>query len=180
MTNYLLLSIVFTVIAKGIPLHIGKSRRLNIRCFRTKATVRSILDTEPTAGDFQLVTSGSGRKIVNGDILDVQYTASLKEQPQTILARDNVGKFTVGDSSMISGWDSCLLKMRVGDRVRTTCPSEMAYGKKGIEGVVPPDADIELDITVLGWLGNQLRPESLFESEIESARQHSTKSKVSM
>ena len=42
-----------------------------------------------------------------------------------------------------------------------------AYGEKGVSPVIAPNSDIEVDIKVLAWLGNQMRPESLFQKDLD-------------
>jgi hypothetical protein len=51
---------------------------------------------------------------------------------------------------MIDGWEEAIKTMRVGERaiVRITNPA-MGYGADGVPPVVPPNAEIELDLEVL-------------------------------
>jgi hypothetical protein len=49
------------------------------------------------------------------------------------------------------------------------CQPSYAYGDKGVGGlsVVPPNSQVQIDILVMAWLGNQLRPESLFSKDLD-------------
>jgi hypothetical protein len=51
---------------------------------------------------------------------------------------------------MIDGWEEAIKTMRVGERaiVRITNP-KLGYGPAGVPPVVPPNAEIELDLEVL-------------------------------
>ena len=57
--------------------------------------------------------------------------------------------FLVGWNQQTPGWDLALKKLRVGDDVDIFIPSELARGEKGIEGIVPPNANNILSLRVL-------------------------------
>lgn len=52
---------------------------------------------------------------------------------------------------MIKCWDESILQLTLGDSVTVTCPSDTAYGSRGAGGVIPPNADLEFDIEMLGF-----------------------------
>ena len=39
--------------------------------------------------------------------------------------------------------------MSVGETITLFCPAELAYGEHGIGGVIPPNSDLEYEITLL-------------------------------
>lgn len=51
---------------------------------------------------------------------------------------------------MVPGWEKALQTMRVGERaiIRLTDPS-LGYGSNGVPPLVPPNAELEFDITLL-------------------------------
>jgi len=57
---------------------------------------------------------------------------------------------TVGGGDMIDGWEEAIKTMRIGERaiVRITDP-ELGYGATGFVPIVPPNAEIELDLEIL-------------------------------
>jgi hypothetical protein len=67
---------------------------------------------------------------------------------------------------MIKGWDLGVSSMRVGERALIKCSPAYAYGTNGVRTVIPPNAAIELDVKLVAWLGNQLRPETLFQKDL--------------
>lgn len=69
---------------------------------------------------------------------------------------------------MIKGWDLGVSSMRIGERALIKCSSAYAYGANGVRTVIPPNAAIELDVKLVAWLGNQLRPETLFQKDLVS------------
>jgi FKBP-type peptidyl-prolyl cis-trans isomerase len=40
----------------------------------------------------------------------------------------------------------------VGSKVEITCPSALAYGKDGLDGIVPPNEDLEFVMEVVNVL----------------------------
>lgn len=57
---------------------------------------------------------------------------------------------TVGSGEMIEGWEYAIKTMKIGERavVRISDPS-LGYGQSGVPPVVPPDAEIEIDLEIL-------------------------------
>ena len=41
--------------------------------------------------------------------------------------------------------------MSKGEKIRVTCPSELAYGSRGAGGVIPPNSDLNFEIELLSW-----------------------------
>lgn len=39
--------------------------------------------------------------------------------------------------------------MKVGEKLRVFIPSSLAYGERGIPGVIPPDAPLVFDIEIV-------------------------------
>lgn len=89
--------------------------------------------------------------IGENDVVMVNYTArvaagevydSNQELGEPVPLKANVGM-------MIPGWETGLLKMSIGDEGRIMIPSAQAYGEDGYLTVVPPDADIIVDIEIV-------------------------------
>jgi hypothetical protein len=114
-----------------------------------------------------------GKKIEAGDILAIEYvtkTVLPGGGEGRVIARGNKEKFVFKDGSLIRGWDIGVGSMRVGEKARIFCQSAYAYGEKGVlplANVVPANAGLEIEIRILAWLGNQLRPESLFSKDLD-------------
>ena len=68
---------------------------------------------------------------------------------------------------MIKGWDIGVSSMKIGERAILKCSPDYAYGSSGIPAVIPPDSNVEIDIKIVAWLGNQLRPETLFQKDLD-------------
>lgn len=74
-----------------------------------------------------------------------------KESDANGLPANKKGKvfsFTIGDGSVIKGWDIGVAGMQAGGERRITIPADLAYGKKGVAGI-PGNAELTFDLRLL-------------------------------
>lgn len=112
------------------------------------------------------IGSGKGKAIEPGDILAIEYKATVRGQDKPF-AKAFQEKVIFQDGTMVKGWDIAVGSMTVGEKASFTLNSKYAYGEKGVGSIIPPGSDIDIDLKVLAWLGNQLRPESLFQKDLD-------------
>lgn len=95
---------------------------------------------------------GSGAKVNDGDLLEIDYKVLLKDRSVVdgnhLLNKESM-PFMVGFNMQTKGWDIALRELKVGDFAEIIIPSDLARGSKGIEGLIPPNADNILKIKVL-------------------------------
>ncbi len=99
-----------------------------------------------------ILKEGSGPAAKTGDMVTVNYTGTLADG--TVFDSSlNPGRtpfqFTLGQNSVIQGWELGVLGMKVGEERKLTIPPELAYGSTGAGGVIPPNATLMFDITML-------------------------------
>jgi FKBP-type peptidyl-prolyl cis-trans isomerase len=63
--------------------------------------------------------------------------------------RNSPFKLTIGVGQVIKGWDHGLIGICVGDRLKLTIPSELAYGSRGAGGIIPGGAALVFDVELL-------------------------------
>jgi len=136
------------------------------RLHATSASLAVVSLTEDNGVRKEVINSGSGKKIETGDILAVEYVAMLLDTKE-VFARGDKEQFIVTDGSLIKGWDIAVTSMKIGEKARFIINSDYAYGGKGVDPVIPANSNIEIQIKVLAWLGNQLVPESLFQKDLD-------------
>ncbi|MGM0479642.1 MAG: FKBP-type peptidyl-prolyl cis-trans isomerase [Bacteroidota bacterium] len=96
---------------------------------------------------------GDGPKLEKGDVIKIDYRNKLEDG--TVYDGNHLVKkpylpFVVGWGQQTEGWDIAMQHLRIGDDVDIEIPSHLARGEKGIEGVVPPNADNFLSLRILG------------------------------
>ena len=100
---------------------------------------------------------GSGKEALSGKTVEVNYTGWLHSPTAKDLRGtkfdSSVGRgpfeFALGAGRVIKGWDEGVAGMKVGGKRTLIIPSEMAYGKRGAGGVIPPDATLVFDVELL-------------------------------
>ena len=100
---------------------------------------------------------GKGKEAVAGKTVEVHYTGWLHE-PKAAKQRgkqfdSSVGRgpfsFPLGGGRVIKGWDEGVAGMKVGGKRTLVIPPDLAYGKRGAGGVIPPDATLVFDVELL-------------------------------
>lgn len=93
-----------------------------------------------------------------GDLISVHYTGKLEDGTvfDSSLTRHKPIKFQLGVGQVIEGWDQGLREMCVGEKRRLVIPPELAYGKRGAGGVIPPDATLIFDTELVDIAKDEL------------------------
>lgn len=96
---------------------------------------------------------GDGASLKKGDVIKIDYRNKLEDG--TVYDGNHLVKrpylpFVVGWGQQTPGWDLAMEHLHIGDDVDIFIPAELARGEKGIEGVVPPNANNILSLRVLG------------------------------
>ena len=83
----------------------------------------------------------------------VHYTGWLEADEKrfdTSLITPEVYDFTIGQQSVIRGWDAGVPGMKEGGTRRLIVPPELAYGQEGAgDGAIPPNARLIFDIQLV-------------------------------
>ena len=95
---------------------------------------------------------GKGSEVKQNQTLKVNYKAFFESgfQFDSTEKRGKPFTFTLGEGTVIKGWEQGLKGMKVGTVRRLTVPPHLAYGDKGISGLVPPGSTLIFEIELLG------------------------------
>src|SRR5262245_36955077 len=96
-------------------------------------------------------TVGTGAAAKAGDTVEVHYTGTLKDGTKfdSSLDRGRPFAFQLGIGRVIKGWDEGVAGMQVGGKRKLVIPSDLAYGKRGAGGAIPPDAELTFMVELL-------------------------------
>ena len=94
---------------------------------------------------------GKGDLPEKGKEVVVHYTGKLEDGTKFDSShdREQAFSFILGQGRVIKGWEEGLLTMRIGGKRTLIIPSNLAYGKRGTGGVIPPNATLIFEIELL-------------------------------
>ena len=97
------------------------------------------------------ITSGTGASPKKGETVTVHYTGWLTDGTKfdSSLDRNEPFSFVLGTGQVIQGWDQGVAAMLVGDKVKLTIPPDLAYGRAGYPGAIPPNATLIFEVELL-------------------------------
>lgn len=91
-------------------------------------------------------------KLKDGKVFDCECAQSAEDEADANgLSANKKGKpfgFTIGDGSVIKGWDIGIAGMQAGGERRIIIPADLAYGKKGVAGI-PGNSELTFDLKLL-------------------------------
>ncbi len=94
---------------------------------------------------------GTGENLKDGEMVMIEYKVKLKDGT-VVDGNHMINKpslpYLIG-FNLQPGWDIAMHELKVGDFVRILIPPSLGRGDKGIEGMIPPNADNLLYVKVL-------------------------------
>ncbi len=98
----------------------------------------------------KLVT-GTGPEAKRGKTVTVHYTGRFTDGKKfdSSVDRKEPFQFALGMGQVIAGWDIGVATMRVGDKVKLTIGPDLAYGRAGYPGAIPPNATLIFEVELL-------------------------------
>ena len=102
--------------------------------------------------EYMEVTAGTGAQAVAGKTVKVHYTGKFPDGKvfDSSVSRGEPIEFVLGQGRVIKGWDEGIALMKVGSKAVLTIPPNLAYGKGGAGGVIPPNATLVFDVELVG------------------------------
>ena len=89
---------------------------------------------------------GTGEHAETGDVATIHFTGWLEEHGRQIYntrsQRPEPVAFVIGTDRVMQGWNEGVIGMRPGGRRLVKVPAAAAYGSRGVQGIIPPNAGL--------------------------------------
>jgi len=102
---------------------------------------------------FRSLKAGSGASPQATDTVRVHYRGTFPDGKEfdSSYARGEPAEFPL--NRVIKCWTEGVQKLKVGGKAKLTCPPAIAYGARGADGVIPPNATLQFEVELLGIVG---------------------------
>lgn len=96
---------------------------------------------------------GQGPSPADGMEIVAHYTGTLDDGTQfdSSRTRGQTFKFTLGQGSVIKGWDKGFASMKKGECAILRCRGDYAYGAQGHPPTIPADATLNFDVELIDF-----------------------------
>jgi FKBP-type peptidyl-prolyl cis-trans isomerase len=125
--------------------------RGKVSLFSDRAWVTT--DSELKYRDFK---QGGGTAVKLGEVVTVHYMVAnciheIEDGPwlDNSWKRNEPVPFKVGEGQVIKGVDEGIQGMNVAGHRRLIVPPELAFGKRGVPGIVPPDTTLCIELYLI-------------------------------
>ena len=95
------------------------------------------------------LTEGTGASPKSTETVKVHYRGTLTNGKEfdSSYARGTPATFPL--NRVIPCWTEGVQTMKVGGKAKLLCPSNLAYGSRGVPGTIPPDSTLVFEVELL-------------------------------
>lgn len=103
----------------------------------------------PSGIGITMLTEGTGAQPKASDTVKVHYRGTLTDGKEfdSSYKRGQPTSFPL--NRVIPCWTEGVQAIKVGGKAKLSCPSNLAYGNRGVPGVIPPDSTLIFEIELL-------------------------------
>ena len=119
-------------------------------------TLSTNFTTTASGLQYQTTIEGAGAIAKAGNYVSVHYTGWLFDKGvqgdkfDSSRDRNEPFEFPLGAGHVIRGWDEGVQGMTVGSTRVLIIPPELGYGARGAGGVIPGNATLKFEVSLLG------------------------------
>ena len=105
---------------------------------------------------YKVLTPGTGKSPQATDTVEVHYEGTLIDGTvfDSSYCRGESIEFPL--NRVIPGWTEGVQSIKVGGKAKLLCPPNLAYGARGVPGVIPPDSVLAFEVELLDKAGASL------------------------
>ncbi len=101
---------------------------------------------------YDVIQPGTGETATAGKVVAVHYTGWLQSDGTKFDSSRDRGQpfeFVLGRGQVIRGWDEGVAGMKEGEKRKLYIPADLAYGTRGVPGVIPPNSTLVFEVELL-------------------------------
>ena len=98
---------------------------------------------------YHVIVAGTGASPRATDGVTVHYRGTLADGKEFDSSYSRGQPATFPLNGVIRCWTEGLQRMKVGGKARLTCPSQIAYGTRGVDNVIPPNATLTFEVELI-------------------------------
>ncbi|HVA66427.1 MAG TPA: FKBP-type peptidyl-prolyl cis-trans isomerase [Elusimicrobiota bacterium] len=121
--------------------------------YLAKARKEKGAQISPSGLIYTAIKEGAGARPKATDTVTVNYTGRLTDGKIFDSSSQHGGPATFRVNGVIPCWTEGLQKMKAGGKAKLVCPSDIAYGDRGMPPVIPPKATLIFDVQLLAVKG---------------------------
>lgn len=123
------------------------------QAFRDQAAQEQGAVKTPSGLVYKSLKPGSGKSPAATDVVRVHYHGTLPDGKvfDSSVERGQPAEFPL--NGVIPCWTEAVQRMKVGEKARIVCPSEIAYGDAGRPPTIPGGATLVFEVELLGIQG---------------------------
>lgn len=140
------------------------NRKVNEHSIIEQYVADNQITAKPSADGLYVVVTkrGTGKKAVNGSTVSVKYAGRLLDGKLFDTNIEEVAAsagrrgghfqpfaFTLGQHSVIPGWEEGILGLQQGSKAQLIIPSALAYGPSGAGNEIPPYSPLVFDVEIV-------------------------------
>lgn len=107
------------------------------------------IKTTDSGIQYEVITEGTGPQPAATDSVRVEYTGTLLDGTEFDGTKKQGKPADLIVNQTIPGWSEGIQLMKEGSRFRLYIPAKLAYGEKGVYGVIPPNSPLIFDIELV-------------------------------
>jgi len=127
---------------------IAEEHRVKEEEFLFRNKLQPGINVTPSGLQYEIITQTEGDKPLNDSTVKVHYTGSFIDGSIFDYSYEEDGAY-IPLNSVITGWTEGVMLMSAGSIYKFYIPSRLAYGKDGIQGVVPPYSTLIFTVELL-------------------------------
>lgn len=117
--------------------------------FLAANAARAGVTTTESGLQIEVIREGAGDRPGPDDLVLVEYEGRLADGTVFDASARHGGPAPFPVSGVIPGWSEALQQMQRGGQYRLWIPPELGYGEAGAGGVIPPNAVLDFDVTLV-------------------------------